>query len=59
MVWGMEPETCLHPEDERAESIGHLGEEDWAYCYGCSSVLHLERGVWVPQLTGITRASYR
>lgn len=50
---------CPHPEDQIEDSISHLGDPEWAYCYACSCVLHREDGHWVAQQTGITKASYR
>lgn len=40
---------CSHPEQERDESISHLGDPEWAFCHGCACVLHIEDGKWAAQ----------
>lgn len=50
--------NCRHPMSKRDESISHLGDPEWAYCFGCACVLHREKGKWVAQNTGIAKATY-
>jgi hypothetical protein len=53
--------ACAHTEDQLDESISHLGDPDWAYCFGCAVVLHREGGEWVAQSRPgqITKATFR
>ena len=41
---------CPHPEAQLDEAISHLGDPDWAFCYGCRSVLKKDDG-WTAQPT--------